>query len=84
VVIENNVFVGPHCVILPGVRIGEGAVIKAGSVLTKNVPSHVFWGEPGGRPLADVNVPLTPDNDFNEFVKGLRPLNSRDRAKPLE
>src|SRR5438094_4150536 len=44
VVLDNNVFIGPHCVILPGVRIGEGAVIKAGTVVSRNVPPHVFWG----------------------------------------
>jgi acetyltransferase-like isoleucine patch superfamily enzyme len=82
VVIENNVFVGPHCVILPGVRIGEGAVIKAGSVLTKNIPPRVFWGESRGRPLASVSVPLTPEYDFKEFVQGLRPPNLKDRSKP--
>ena len=27
VIIESNVFIGPHCVILPNVRIGEGAEI---------------------------------------------------------
>ena len=28
VVIEDNVFVGPHCVILPNVRIGEGCAVR--------------------------------------------------------
>ena len=72
--IGANVFVGPHCVILPGVNIGEGAVIKAGSVITRNVPARVFWGAPEGRPLAAVTIPLTPDNSYDEFVQGLRPL----------
>lgn len=74
VVIEDDVFVGPHCVILPGIRIGKGAVVKAGSVLTRNVPPHTFWGESGGGPLADVTVPLTPDHEYDDFVKGLRPF----------
>src|SRR3989337_2075877 len=38
VVIEKDVFVGPHCVILPEVRVGQGAVIKAGTVVSRNVP----------------------------------------------
>lgn len=42
VVIEKDVFIGPHCVILPNVSIGEGAVIRAGSVVSRNVPAHTF------------------------------------------
>jgi acetyltransferase-like isoleucine patch superfamily enzyme len=80
VVLEDNVFVGPHCVILPGVRIGEGAVIKAGSVLTRNVPSRTFWGDAGGGPLATITVPLTSEHSYDEFVRGLRPLRSAARA----
>jgi hypothetical protein len=75
--IEDDVFVGPHCVILPGVRIGQGAVIKAGSVLARNVPARTFWGDHGGGPLAEVTVPLTPDNNYDEFIKGLRPIHKR-------
>jgi acetyltransferase-like isoleucine patch superfamily enzyme len=45
VVIENDVFIGPHCVILPNVRIGQGSVIQAGSVVSQNVPPHA-WGCP--------------------------------------
>ncbi len=74
VVIEANVFVGPHCVILPGVHVGEGAVIKAGSVLSRNVPARVFWGGAEGRPLAAITVPLTPDQSYEEFINGLKPL----------
>jgi acetyltransferase-like isoleucine patch superfamily enzyme len=77
VVIEDNVFIGPHCVIMPGVRIGEGAVIKAGSIVTRNVPPRVFWGDDGGGPLAAITVPLTPESSYEEFVKGLRPLRKR-------
>jgi tetrahydrodipicolinate N-succinyltransferase len=44
VVIERDVFVGPHCVILPDVTIGEGAVLKAGTVVSRNVPPHTLWG----------------------------------------
>lgn len=82
--IEDDVFIGPHCVILPGVRIGRGAVIKAGSVLTRNVPPGTLWGERGGEPLAEVTVPLTPDHEYDEFVKGLRPFRKgSNSARPL-
>lgn len=72
VVIENNVFIGPHCVILPNVRIGEGSVIRAGTVVSRNVPPHTFWGPPGAEALGVVNVPLTPDRTYEEFMHGLK------------
>jgi acetyltransferase-like isoleucine patch superfamily enzyme len=77
VVIEDDVFIGPHCVILPNVRIGRGAVIKAGTVVTHNVPPGVFWGSPPAAPLARVGVPMTPQYTYEEFVSGLKPIRSR-------
>lgn len=38
VVLEDDVWIGMGVIILPGVRIGKGAVIGAGSVVTKDVP----------------------------------------------
>lgn len=39
VVIEDYVWIASRCTILPGVRIGYGAVVAACSVVTKDVPS---------------------------------------------
>lgn len=38
IIINNDVWVGARVVIVDGVEIGEGAVIGAGSVVTKNIP----------------------------------------------
>ena len=38
ITIGNDVWIGGHSTILPGVTIGDGAVIAAGSVVTKDVP----------------------------------------------
>jgi acetyltransferase-like isoleucine patch superfamily enzyme len=36
--IDKDVWIGANCIILPGITVGEGAVIGAGSVVTKSVP----------------------------------------------
>jgi len=36
-IIEDYVFIGPNAIILPGVKIGKGAVVAAGAVVTKDV-----------------------------------------------
>jgi acetyltransferase-like isoleucine patch superfamily enzyme len=74
VTIEKNVFIGPHCVILPGVHIGEGAVVKAGTVVTRNVPAHTFWGTEAATALATVSIPLTWEHEYSEFMRGMRPI----------
>ena len=40
VIIGNHVWIGCKSVILKGVKIGDGAVIGAGSIVTKDVPEH--------------------------------------------
>lgn len=42
--IGNHVFIGTRCIINKGVTIGDGAVIAAGSVVVKDVPSWEVWG----------------------------------------
>ncbi|HBZ8223402.1 TPA: acyltransferase [Escherichia coli] len=47
VTIGRDVWIGANCIILPGVTIGEGAVIAAGSVVTKDVnPFSIVGGTP--------------------------------------
>src|SRR5262245_43699546 len=51
VVIESHAMIGVNAVILPGLRIGEGATVGAGSVVTKDLePWTVHAGVPA-RPL---------------------------------
>jgi acetyltransferase-like isoleucine patch superfamily enzyme len=42
VIIEDDALISCHCVVLRGVRIGRGAVIGAGSVVTTDVPPMVI------------------------------------------
>jgi acetyltransferase-like isoleucine patch superfamily enzyme len=46
-VIEDEVWIGAHVVVLAGVRIGKGAVVGAGAVVTKSVsPYQIVAGVP--------------------------------------
>jgi acetyltransferase-like isoleucine patch superfamily enzyme len=47
VVIEDDVWIAAHCIILKGARIGAGAVIGAGSLVTGDIPPMVLaYGNP--------------------------------------
>jgi serine O-acetyltransferase len=46
-VIGDDVWIGPHAVIIGGIRIGDGAIVGAGSIVTKEVPAHcIVVGNP--------------------------------------
>ena len=59
VVIGNDVWVGSHVIILGGVSIGDGAVIAAGSVVTKDVEPYSIVG---GIPAKHIRFRF-PDNE---------------------
>ena len=42
VTIEDYAFIGPRVIILPGVKIGKGAVVAAGAVVTKDVKDYAL------------------------------------------
>jgi acetyltransferase-like isoleucine patch superfamily enzyme len=46
-IIGNKVFLGANAIIMPGVTVGDGAIIGSGSIVTKDVPSFtVVAGNP--------------------------------------
>ena len=46
-VIGNDVWIGQNVTILPGVHIGDGAIIGANSIVTKDIPAyHIAGGNP--------------------------------------
>lgn len=51
VVIGEDVWIGAHCVILAGVSIGEGAIVAAGSVVTKDIEPYTVVGGVPAKPL---------------------------------
>ncbi|MEI3865697.1 acyltransferase [Microbacterium sp. CCNWLW134] len=41
ITLDDDVFVGQNAILLPGVRIGRGSIVAAGSVVTKSIPPGV-------------------------------------------
>jgi maltose O-acetyltransferase len=44
VVIEDDVWIGSHVIIMPGLTIKKGTIIGAGSIVTKNFPEYSIIG----------------------------------------
>ena len=44
VIIGNDVWIATRAIILPGVHVGNGAIIAAGSVVTRDVPDYSIVG----------------------------------------
>jgi acetyltransferase-like isoleucine patch superfamily enzyme len=71
--IEEDVFIGPGAIVLPGVTIGRGAVVTAGSVVSSSVaPMTVVQGNPA-RPIATCGVTLVGNASLKDFYRSLRP-----------
>src|SRR5438132_2168451 len=84
VVIEEDAVLGPGVIVLPDVTIGHGAIVTAGSVVTKSVPPKTMVQGNPARPIATVEVPLGMDVSVKEFAKGLRsvaPASPKDEPK---
>ncbi|MBN1238907.1 MAG: Vat family streptogramin A O-acetyltransferase [Gammaproteobacteria bacterium] len=50
-VVENDVWIGYESLIMPGVRIGNGAIVSSGSVVTRDVPAYTIVGGNPAKPI---------------------------------
>jgi acetyltransferase-like isoleucine patch superfamily enzyme len=66
VVIEDYAWVSCRVVILPGVTIGRGAVVAAGSVVTKDVAPYTIVGGVPAKKIGDRNRDLTYTLDYHK------------------
>lgn len=51
IIIDDFVWIGTRAIVLPNVKIGKGAVIASGAVVTKNVPEYAIVGGVPAKPI---------------------------------
>ncbi|SDG71316.1 Acetyltransferase (isoleucine patch superfamily) [Microbacterium sp. 77mftsu3.1] len=73
VVVGSDVWIGASAVILGGISVGDGAVVAAGSVVTKNVPSFAIVA---GNPARVIRYRFT-DAEQAEHLEQLARLKAR-------
>ena len=74
--IEDDVYIGPGVIVLPNVRIGHGAVVSAGSVVSSSIPPRVLARGNPARPIARCGVSLGGGVSYEEFIRHLTPLDT--------
>lgn len=77
VLIEDDVWIGARATILKGVRIGEGSVVGAASVVTKNVPPYTIN-------VGNPSKPLRCRFTLNELYNHLKAVNSKYTSAELK
>lgn len=70
IVIEDWAYIGSQSLIMPGVTIGEGALVAAGSVVTKSVPPRTVVGGNPARVLCTIDEYIERNKKYNTKSKG--------------
>lgn len=69
--IEDWAYIGSGSHILPGVTIGEGALVAAGSIVTKSVPANTIVGGNPAKILCTVDEYISRNFKFNVKTYGM-------------
>ena len=69
VVIEDWAYIGAFSQIMPGVTVGEGALVAAGSVVTKSVAPHTVVGGNPARYICTTEEYYEKNKEFNAGTK---------------
>lgn len=62
--VADRCFLGAHCILLPGAKIGVGSVIGSGSIVTGEIPAGVVA----------IGVPAKPVKSVEEYIEGKKHL----------
>lgn len=71
VIIKNGAYIGAYAQIMPGVTIGEGSLIAAGSIVTKSIPAGVVVAGNPAKYVCTVEEYIERNKKYNLGTKGL-------------
>lgn len=67
-IIGDDVWIGAHTIIMTGIKIGNGAIVAAGSIITKDLPPYGIYG---GVPAKLIKMRFT-EEDINKHESMLK------------
>ncbi len=79
-IIEDDVWIGSRCIIMPGVRIGRGAIVAAGSIVTRDIPPYEIHGGVPNKKIKDRFPDPADQEKHNQMLDG--PLHKGMFCKP--
>ena len=77
IVIEDDVMIGAAAIILKGTKIGEGAIVAAGAVVSKNIRPFTIWG---GNPAKKIGTRFSR----SDLIQHLELIRSKYQIEDLE
>lgn len=77
IVIKDFVYIGNNSLIMPGITIGEGSLVAAGSVVTKSVPDNVVVAGNPARIICTIDEYFNKNKIFNVKTRNCSPKTKR-------
>ena len=68
VIVEDYVWIGNRVIILPNIKIGKGAVVATGAVVTKDVEPFTIVGGVPAKKIGDRNKEQYPRKPYKPFL----------------
>ncbi len=88
IILARDSFIGPNAVVCcyagRVIRIGEGAVVAAGAVVTRSVPARTLVAPPPSRAVAKLTRPLSVNTSIEDFLAGMMPIRRRSENRSPE
>ena len=84
IIIEPEAMIGAGCILACAkgktLIIGRGAVVGAGSIVTRSIPEKTFCAGNQAKPICRATVPLTLETSYEDFISGLRNLGDNEKS----
>jgi 2,3,4,5-tetrahydropyridine-2,6-dicarboxylate N-acetyltransferase len=71
VIIEDDVLIGANAVVLEGVRVGQGSVVAAGAVVTKDVPPFTVVAGTPAKKIKDIDEKTKSKTEIMQELRQL-------------